>query len=223
MKKNILIWDGFIRSFHWLLVLCFAGLWYTGKQSLFNWHFLIAFLLMTLIITRLIWGFIGSDSAKFSHFISSPSKVFKYLKKDKKRKKIILGHNPAGGYMVIAMLAIIILQLVTGLFSTDDTFTDGPLQHLISHDLSLFITKVHSINFDVLLFFIAVHIFAVMIYQINKHNLLMPMLTGKQRIELNDDYKKLHMKSGLIALLILCVVAVGIYFLFVKELLAYWL
>lgn len=223
MTKNILIWDGFIRSFHWLLFLCIGGLWYTGSHHLLNWHFLIAFFLLSLIITRLIWGVIGSETAQFRHFIYSPSIVFNYFKKDIGRKKVILGHNPAGGYMVIALLVIIIIQLVTGLFSTDDIFTDGPLMHLISHDLSLLITKAHQINFNILLSFIAVHICSVIIYQFKRHNLLMPMMTGNQQIESTDGQNTPRMKNGLIALLIFCVIANIIYFLFVKELLAYWL
>ena len=223
MKKTILVWDGFVRSFHWLQFICLAGLWYTGENGLLNWHFLIGYILLGLLLTRIIWGFTGSDTAKFKHFIRMPISVVRYLKGNTKQEQNRIGHNPAGGYMVLALLTLILTQLMTGLFATDDVFTEGPLINLISYDLSLLLTKIHHINFNIILAFAAVHVLAVAIFQLKKHNLILPMITGFKTIDEDTVPNNHKMKSAFIAFAILLISFVGVYFLFAKDLLAYWL
>lgn len=223
MKKNILIWDGFIRSFHWLQLIALAGLWYTGEQGLLNLHFLIAYFLLALLLTRIIWGFMGSETAKFSHFISSPKSILSYFKQTDEQHREIVGHNPAGGYMVVLLMTLILIQLLTGLFATDDVFTEGPLMSLVSYDISLLITKIHHLNFNLILLFSGMHVMAVVIYQLKKHNLIMPMITGRKEIELEGNQKSPKIKPSLLAVGIFCVVSVVIYFLFIEDLLTYWL
>ena len=223
MKKSILIWDGFVRSFHWLQLISLAGLWYTGEQGLLNWHFLIAYFLLALLLTRIIWGFIGSETARFNHFISSPTSVLSYFKQTDEQHRKIVGHNPAGGYMVVLLMTLILIQLLTGLFATDDVFTEGPLMSLVSYDLSLLITKIHHLNFNLILLFSGMHVIAVIIYQLKKHNLIMPMITGRKMLELEVGKTLPRMKSTIWAVGLFLVVLGGIYFLFVKDLLAYWI
>ena len=223
MKKNILLWDSFIRTFHWLQLLSLGALWYTGEQGLLNWHFLIAYFLLALLLTRIIWGVVGSETARFTHFISSPMSVLSYFKQTDEQHQKIVGHNPAGGYMVVLLMALILIQLITGLFSTDDVFTEGPLMNFVSYDVSLLITSIHHLNFNLILLFSGIHVFAVIIYQLKKHNLIVPMFTGRKEIELEGNQTVPKMKSALWAVGIFCTVSVVIYFLYIEDLLAYWL
>ena len=223
MKKNVLVWDGFVRSFHWLQLILLAGLWYTGEQALLNWHFLIGYCLLVLIATRLIWGVVGSETARFSHFVTTPSAVFKYFKQTDKQNKKIIGHNPAGGYMVILLILLITVQLTTGLFSTDDVFAEGPFMSLISYDTALFITNIHHINFKLIMLFSGVHITAVLLYQLKKHNLIMPMIVGWKWVEMDEGQLRPIIKNTLIAVVILCILSILVYFFFIKDLFEFWL
>ena len=161
-QQKIKVWDFPTRFFHWAMVSLVGGLWWTAEIGEMQWHQILAYLLMTLIIFRLIWGFIGSDTAKFTHFFVAPKKVIAYAKAQPKPKSI--GHNPLGGYMVILLLSIIMLQLISGLFATDDIFTEGPLMHLVSSDTAGWLTWLHKTNFNIILAMAAIHIIAVVVH-----------------------------------------------------------
>lgn len=203
------IWDGFIRVYHWSQVVLLGSLWYTADEGLMEWHFTLAYLLMALLGTRIIWGVIGSDTAKFSHFVTSPKKAINYLSIEKKGTlSHSVGHNPAGGYMVLGLFFLLSLQLITGLFSNDDTLSEGPLASLVSYDTSGFLTQIHHQSFDVLLGFIGLHIAAVFFYRLKGINLIKPMLTGNAELTGNSP----KMKHSIFAWLIFTVIFLIIYF-----------
>lgn len=76
MSTKITIWDSFIRGYHWLQAISIAGLWYTGTEGLMDWHFSIAYGLLALLVTRLIWGVLGSETAKLSRLFTLPALSF---------------------------------------------------------------------------------------------------------------------------------------------------
>ncbi len=119
MKNQIYVWDNMVRFFHWTLVLVFTIAYLTGEE-LDLVHAYAGYYIMGLIVVRIIWGFIGTKYARFSQFIRSPQAAFNYLKelfssqKDNNEEKYI-GHNPAGGWMVIMLLLSILATGYSGL------------------------------------------------------------------------------------------------------------
>lgn len=213
------VWDSFVRGYHWLQAISIAGLWYTGTEGLMDWHFAIAYLLMALLITRLIWGVIGSETAQFHHFVRSPASVFKYLTKTPNIKTTnYAGHNPAGAYMVVAFMVLLTIQLSTGLFANDDILSEGPLALYVSSNLSSTLTEIHALNFNIILGAIILHLVAVLVYLLKQNNLISPMFHGKKRLE-NTPAPRLT--NSIIAWGIFALTGVLIYHLWAKEVIHY--
>ncbi|CED57072.1 cytochrome b561 [Aliivibrio wodanis] len=212
------IWDSFIRVYHWSQVILLGSLWYTAEEGLMEWHFSFAYLLMAFLITRIVWGFIGSETAKFSHFVTTPKKAFNYLIAIRNSKvSHSIGHNPAGGYMVLGLFSLLTFQLLTGLFSNDDILSEGPLASLVSYETSSLLTSIHHQSFNVLLTFIGLHITAVLFYRFKGINLLSPMLTGVAKLTGTTPI----MKHVIIAWGIFAVISLFIYYLWANEVVSY--
>ncbi len=183
-KKTVTIWDLSTRLFHWLLVTLFGLSWLSAELggNWMIWHTRLGFLAAGLIIFRIIWGFIGSDSSRFTHFIKSPSTVIAYLKGEGQRDYNT--HNPAGALSVIALLGLMLLQVATGLFTNDDIFIEGPLAYLISYDAQLEMTELHETIFNLLMLFVSLHVAAIIWYQRFKgEKLVQAMVHGKKESE----------------------------------------
>lgn len=173
---KIKVWDGFIRSFHWLLVIAMATLYFSAEEAMMELHFVAGFFTIALLATRLIWGFIGSKTAKLSALIHSPIKAFKsFTETDEKP-----GHGAAGSYMVIAFFGLLIVQLISGLMNSDSILIDGPLAEYVSSDTVDFAGWLHSINFDILFYAIVLHVVAIAIYSIKGKPLVKAMITGSK-------------------------------------------
>lgn len=182
-EKNLpLIWDIPTRAFHWLLVLTVGVSLYTGFFGDFediDYHMLSGYGVLTLLIFRLAWGFLSKGNARFSRFTPSPATLASHLKGQ--HKPTHNGHNPLGALSVFAMLILLLLQAVTGLFANDDIFTEGPLTHLVSYEASLELTSIHSINRWLLVGLVGLHLIAISFYDIvKKLGLCIAMITGKR-------------------------------------------
>ena len=131
--KQVKVWDPLVRIFHWSLVLAFAAAYLTGEEW-DNWedvHEIGGYAALGLIIFRIIWGFVGSKHARFSDFLYSPSAVIEYLKSLlTTHPKHYLGHNPAGGWMVMLLLAGVFATGFTGLKLLAEKEGEGPLAQL---------------------------------------------------------------------------------------------
>ena len=136
--------------------------------------------ILALLLFRIVWGLIGSDTARFSRFLQSPMAALRHLSHIRRREPDTeIGHNAAGGWMVLGMLALIGIQAGTGLFSNDDGDAEGPLVHLVSKDRSDWLSHIHSLNFDLIEIVIVLHILAIIAYAVLKrHDLVRPMVTG---------------------------------------------
>lgn len=181
MKKEVAVWDIWIRIFHWTLVALIGFSWLSAELggNWMIWHTQAGFVTAGLIIFRLIWGLAGSWSARFSHFIRSPKQIISYLKGEDKTEH--LSHNPLGALGVVAILLLIALQVVTGLFSNDDIFIEGPFAYLVSYETSLDITEIHETLFNLLMLILAMHIGAVIYHQkIRKEPLIQSMFHGRK-------------------------------------------
>lgn len=215
IPNKVLVWDLPTRLFHWLLVALVAFQWASaeGLVSDMDTHAFMGYALLTLLLFRLLWGFFGSETARFSHFIKGPKAILAYLKAP---PPFHIGHNPLGALSVIALLTVLLVQAITGLFSTDDILTEGALAHLISDDGRSLATEIHEVNFNILLALIALHITAILFYRFAKgHNLVKPMITGTMEVNYDDKDEKLSeepkMRPLWLALILLMVAAAAIY------------
>ncbi|RLV61493.1 cytochrome B [Parashewanella curva] len=203
---EVKVWDVPTRLFHWSLVVLMGLLWWSGENGEMELHQIFAYSLVSILIFRVIWGIIGSDSARFSQFVVHPVKTLKYISQLKNKKAPeFAGHNPVGGYMVIALVLIISFQFGTGLFTTDDIFTEGPLYSLVSEDVASLLTWLHKNTFNLILGLIVLHVIAVIIHTIKGENLVPAMFHGKKYLS-EQPSKPLSFRSSFVGLTILATI-----------------
>jgi cytochrome b len=178
------VWDLPVRLFHWAIVILIFLAWATQEYNQMEWHVWVGYTILTLLVFRIIWGFVGSDTARFRQFLGSPVAAFRHLAHIGQREPDYqIGHNAAGGWMVLLMLGLIGLQAATGLFSNDDANTEGPLMHLVSKDQSDWLSHIHYLNFKAIEAVIVIHVLAITLYAVMKRqNLVRPMITGTKNM-----------------------------------------
>ncbi len=177
-----MIWDVPTRLFHWLLVIFVIFSYVTGNigGNAMQYHGWSGFTILALLLFRLVWGFVGSRESRFMTFVRGPSTVVRYattlLRSDSAHYR---GHNPLGGWSIIALLFTLLVQAGTGLFANDDIVTEGPLFDWVSKATSDCLTQVHKLNQQVISALVCVHVLAVLFYFFYKRdNLVKPMITG---------------------------------------------
>src|SRR5277367_6497852 len=130
--RIVLVWDAPIRVFHWLIVVLVAAAYATWRLNWMEWHGWIGDLVLALVLFRLLWGFFGSETARFSHFLTSPRIALEHLKyallREPDRQ---VGHNPAGGWMVLFLLALLLAETLTGIYVANDIADVGPLTGIV--------------------------------------------------------------------------------------------
>ncbi len=180
------VWDWPVRIVHWSMVLLLIALLITAKigGDAMAWHMRAGETMLALVLFRVIWGFVGSRHARFSSFVRGPRAVIAYARSIMTPPhELHVGHNPLGGWMVIALLLALLFQTGTGLFTNDDILTDGPLVRLISKDLSDTISSFHRLNVWIVVALASAHIAAVLFYLfVLKENLIKPMLDGAKTL-----------------------------------------
>jgi len=190
-QRSVRIWDWPVRFSHWALTLCIAALYATGEYGwlTMDWHFRFGFMALGLLIFRILWGFFGSEHARFSTFVRGPRAVIEYVRGwASPAYRASLGHNPLGAMAVIALLLLTLAQVLTGLFSSDQIEVFGPLAERVSQKTSDWLTEWHHLGQQLLLIMIGLHIVAIAGYYLGKReNLLNPMLTGRKAVEAGAD------------------------------------
>lgn len=170
------VWDLPVRLVHWLLAALIAFSWWSVEYHHTDWHIWSGCAVLTLLIFRLLWGIVGSSTARFRNFVRGPRTILGYLRGRWRG----IGHNPLGGLSVVALLADTALQVGLGLIAQDeDGIYAGPLAGLVSSDTSDRARDIHGVNFYVLLGLITLHVAAILVYRIRGRGLMMPMITGK--------------------------------------------
>lgn len=205
------IWDIPIRLFHWLLVVLVGFMWLSAEKGWMDYHMWAGYAVLSLLVFRVIWGFVGSDTARFAFFLKSPFAALRHLTHITKREPDTeLGHNAAGGWMVLGLLAVLFAQVITGLGANDDISVEGPLALRLGKSLSDEFTHYHHLLFKVIQIAVALHVLAIVAYAVLKrHNLVRPMITGKKRMP--GAMKAPRMISPVLALIVYAVVAVALY------------
>jgi cytochrome b len=186
-KDAVRVWDLPTRLFHWVLVALIVLLYATGEYNVFDmrWHFWAGYATLALLVFRVLWGFFGSQTSRFRDFVRGPFAVARYVRAlYSADSKVSIGHNPLGGWSVLALLLCVSVQSVTGLFSSDEVDTDGPFVAQVSVKTVKLMTRLHHWNQNVLLILVGVHVAAVLLYLLLKHeNLIGPMISGRKRLQ----------------------------------------
>ena len=185
--KQIKIWDPLVRIFHWSLVALFI-LSYATEDDFLNLHVNAGYIITGLIMFRLVWGFIGSRHARFSDFVKSPNEIKTYLVDVMLfRAKRYLGHNPAGGAMVIALLVSLFITIVTGMLTYGATEFSGPLAvwtSTVSDQTAHLLEETHELFANFTLLLVLLHVAGVTIASLqHSENLVSGMIDGYKRAE----------------------------------------
>lgn len=174
------LWDAPVRIVHWLLVVLIAFSWWASDDHL-NWHRWSGYTILGLLVFRIYWGFAGAGAARFSSFVRGPRATLAYVRSLRERAPSnVPGHNPLGAWSVLAFLAVLAVQVTTGLFAVDvDAFEAGPLSHHVSFDTGRAIADIHELSFRVIQALVVLHVAAVLFYLFYKRtDLIRPMITG---------------------------------------------
>lgn len=178
---KIKVWDFFIRFFHWSLVTSFL-IAYITEDDFITIHSIAGYVILALISSRVVWGFIGGQYARFSSFVCSLDKTKQYIKSTFSfSAKRYIGHNPAGGLMIIIMIAILFLTTITGiiLYGTENA---GPLAGYFYNSSELFkdvLEGIHEFLANFTLLLIIIHVSGVLFESlIHNENLIKSMING---------------------------------------------
>jgi cytochrome b len=210
---RIPIWDVPVRLFHWVLALLVVFSFVTGKVGGYwlEWHMRSGFCILTLLAFRIAWGIVGSDTARFTQFVRGPAAGLAYAREViAKRKPVVLGHNPLGGWMVVAMLALLATQAFSGLFVDDEISTQGPLAVKVSNAFVSRMSTLHHFNSWLVAGAVVLHVSAIAYYYWGLgSNLVAPMLHGGAS---PGDVQRRAGSSALAAVL-LAIAAAAVYYL----------
>jgi cytochrome b len=201
---RIRIWDRPVRLFHWILIMLVALSFASAKSGAWTLHYASGYAILTLVLFRILWGFFGSENARFGHFLKSPLAAIRQLTRlAKQDRDTETSHNPAGGWMVVVLLSLLLAQGLTGLFANHDPgfsySQHGPLALKVTEATSESLSALHLAVQRYLLLAIGLHVLAIMLYKLIKgHELVMPMLTGEKLLP--EGAKAPRLASGRLAL-----------------------
>jgi cytochrome b len=172
------VWDLPVRLVHWALVLLIAFSWWLAEYEEIEWHIRSGLAVLFLLLFRILWGFLGSSTARFRSFLAGPGKVVAYVRDPSGWRGI--GHSPLGSLSVVALLSLMLLQVWFGLaLSDEDGVVTGPLNRLVSFETAEWAHDVHELLFNVLQGLIALHVAAILFYRWRGQRLVRAMVTGK--------------------------------------------
>ena len=211
------IWDLPTRLFHWLLAALVIFSFTTGKLGgdWLTWHFRSGYAIASLLLFRLLWGFAGSRYARFSSFLPSPSRVWRMLRSTGSEVlPASAGHSAIGTLSVYALLIALAVQISTGVFTNDGSFTEGPWVKFVSSALSDRLSTVHYYNHWLVLGLTALHVAAIGFYLlVRRDDLITPMITGDKlglAAHAAEDGAAIQLRAAVLAM-----VAAGVVFFLV--------
>jgi len=215
--KRVRVWDLPTRLFHWLVVLLLAAAYITWRLNWMDWHVWIGETVLAAVLFRILWGWFGSDTARFRRFVASPRAALQHLAHSLRREPDRqIGHNAAGSWMVLLLLALLLLEPLTGLFVNNDVADEGPFTEIAPAAVSNAITALHTYLWNALLAAAALHVLAIGLYALAKgHNLIAPMISGRKLLPVDVIAPSMAGMARAVVLLALSalVVAALAYFL----------
>lgn len=186
--RRLKVWDVWVRLVHWSIVLLLPVLYFSAKADRWDIHVRAGSIMLALILFRIAWGVVGSHTALFRNFLQSPLEALRHLSHLRRRPAAVeIGHNAAGGWMVLVMLLLLLTQATTGLFANHEVGFDyaqhGPLALSVSDANSQLATDIHLRVFWLILASAVLHILAIIAYRVLRgQNLVAPMLTGSLKL-----------------------------------------
>ena len=207
VPDRIPVWDIAVRTFHWSLVLLVATAWWTGGSA-GRWHEVVGYTVFGLIVFRIAWGFAGTRHALFAHFVKSPLSIISYLNQLRSgRAHRFLGHNPAGGAMILALIVCLLVVCNTGWMMQTRRLFGVP-----------WVEDLHHLAADAMLVLVPLHIAGVVISSwLHRENLVLAMITGSKPVQAPAERRQApdtlmrarferHARHGLAILLLLAVI-----------------
>lgn len=173
LPPTVKVWDLFVRFFHWSLVALFAIAFLTGDEV--EWlHLTAGYGIAGLVAARIVWGFVGSRNSRFSNFVKGPRAVLTFLRQTMRlQAPRYLGHNPAGGAMVIALLVLLAGLCTTGFAMTMDAYWGSKT-----------LEEIHETLANVTLVLVGLHVLGVIVASIEHgESLVKAMVTGRKRVD----------------------------------------
>lgn len=220
-ERRVKVWDLPTRLFHWLLVATLIFQYASAEilENAIQWHFYSGYFCLGLILFRIVWGLVGSYYARFSQFVVPPQHAIAYLRA--KNTKHYLGHNPAGAYSVILLLSLVLTQAVTGLFISDDIFSNAPYYDVLPKAWEDAANFIHHRGFNIILAAVALHVGAIVYYKIkHKQTLLSAMITGYKAIDsasaLSNEEKPISANTNWLLFIFCIAVVAGTIYLIVE-------
>ena len=206
------VWDLPTRAFHWVLAGCVVASVISAKigGNAMPWHFRFGYLVFALLGFRILWGLVGGRWSRFTSFVYPPATTLRYLRgQTHAHEHLDVGHNPLGALSVFGLIALLLLQVGTGLFADDEISNTGPLINFVSGATSALFTTWHkSFGQWLILAFVALHVAAILFYLVRKkHNLVRPMLTGDKPLDSSVPASADTASSRLLAAALLAVCA----------------
>ena len=165
------VWDPVVRLFHWSLVACFV-LAYLTRHDSETIHHLAGYAAGGLVTLRIVWGLLGTRYARFSQFVRHPATVLSYLRDIATgREARHIGHNPAGGAMVLALIAAMLATATSGWMMTTDRWWGVE-----------WVGTLHAYSAHVLVLLVLLHLAGVALASLrHRENLVRAMVTGRKR------------------------------------------
>jgi len=184
MQQTVRIWDLPTRLFHWSLVATTVGLVVTAKVggAAMVWHLRLAYVMLTLLLFRVVWGLVGGRWSRFTSFVYSPARLWRYVRGKEEGESP--GHSPLGALSVFALLTVLLLQEISGMASDDEIAFTGPLARFLPGRWVGLATWWHKdVGQYVLYGIIGLHLLAIVFYVlIRRHTLVRPMLHGDKQL-----------------------------------------
>jgi len=202
-KRECVVWDLPTRLFHWAAAALVVCAYATARLNWMEWHAWAGYALLAVLLFRLSWGVLGSETARFSNFVVSPGAALRHLAHafgETGERQV--GHNPAGGWMILVLIALMFGQTLSGLYVDNDISVSGRWTEIVPASIANLIEDAHDrYVWDGLLAAVALHLIAILAYAVRGQNLVGPMISGRRRLP--ADTRGPHITGSARALLLL--------------------
>jgi cytochrome b len=214
-KHTVRVWDLPTRLFHWLLLAAVVGAVTTAKigGNAMVWHGRFGAAVLALLAFRLLWGVVGGLWSRFVRFVPLPGTLVAYVR-GRGADGSEVGHNPLGALSVLAMLAILIAQVATGLVADDEISVQGPLNRFVETATGLAATGWHKGYGQWVIYgLVGLHVAAILFYRLfKKQDLIGPIVHGDKALHVAAQPSRDDARSRLLALLLAaCCVALAVW------------
>jgi cytochrome b len=214
--RPVRVWDLPTRLFHWTLAACVLFSVISAKLggNAMAWHFRSGYVIFALLVFRLLWGVVGGHWSRFVNFLYSPGAMLRHLRgTPRPDEHLEVGHSPTGALSVFGLLAMLSLQVGSGLFADDEIANTGPLIKFVSGATSSLLTSWHKgWGQGLILAMVVLHVAAIVYYRLKrKQDLIGPMISGDKTLRTGIPASEDHVRARATALLLigLCAALVG--------------